>query len=102
MSDITKARFFLKQRKSAMATLETFQLMLATAESKYRSIRMRQVGNKDVPGTWETAEIEAAVDYAVLRYLKKYNHLPVEVSQILQQNVPLQKKKDLAIKWANS
>ena len=102
MNDITKARYYLKHRNSDLQHLESFQLMLVTAEKKYRDIKMRQAGNKDVPGTWDEVEVEAALDYAILRYLKKHNQLPADAPKAFQPGVSLEMKKVIAQRWASS
>ena len=102
MNDITKAKHFLKARGSDMQHLESFALMLATAESKYRELKMRQVGHKDFPGTWDAKEVELSIDLAVLKYLKKNNRLPADVSSIFHPSLTAKEKLELAKQWANS
>lgn len=102
MNDITKARAFLSRRESDLQHLESFGLMFATAQKKYLDIRRRQVGNKDVPGTWDAKEVEAALDYAALKYLKKYGNLPRNVALAFRQGVTLEEKQNLAREWANA
>jgi hypothetical protein len=102
MNDITKARFFLKNRQSDMQHLTSFGLMLATAEQRYRDIRLRQKGNRELPGALDVKEVEAAVDYAVLKYLKKHNRLPSNIGIILEQGTTLDEKKALAQQWSTS
>lgn len=101
MNDITKARHFLKTRGSDLVHLESFALMLATAEKRYREIKMRQKAQIDVPGTWEIKEVEAALDYAALRYLKKHNHLPKDAVRIFSGQATLEEKRATAQRWAN-
>lgn len=102
MTDITKARLYLTKRNSDMQHLESFGLMLATAEQRYRDIKLRQRSNRDGPGTWKDKEIEAALDFATLRYLKKYNKLPPNVSSVFVQGVSAEEKENLARQWANA
>jgi hypothetical protein len=101
MNDITKARFFLKTKGSKLHDLQSFGLMLATAESKYRDVKMRRVG---APGDVEAAdplEVDALVDFALLRHLKQTNRLPDDAGLVLQDGVTLEQKRDLALSWLN-
>ena len=100
MNDITKARYFLKHRGSALQHLQSFSLMLSSAEQKYREVKMRQTGNKDVPGTWEQVEAEAFIDLAVLKYMKKHNQLPSDITSLFAPGVSPEQKQVLAKKWA--
>jgi hypothetical protein len=74
--------------------------MLATAEQQYRDIKLRQQGNKEGPGALDAKEVEAAVDYAVLKYLKKYNKLPSNAGMLSKQGITLEEKKALAQQWS--
>jgi len=100
MNDITKARHYLKTRRSDLEHLGSFALMLSTAENRYREIRMRQSSNIDTPGTWEVQEVEAALDYAALKYLKKYNHLPKDAVKVFSKETTLEDKREIAQRWA--
>lgn len=102
MNDITKARYFLQVRGSKLKDLTSFGLMLATAENKYRDVRMRQVG---APGDREgidPIEVDALVDYAVLKYLKKYNKLPQNASVVVQEGATWEQKREAAMGWVNA
>jgi len=99
MNDITKARYYLKAKQSDMQHLTSFGLMLVTAERKYRDLKLSQQGNKQVVGTYDQREVDAMVDVAVLRYLKKYNQLPKELPQVLQPHLSLEEKKAFAVRW---
>lgn len=102
MNDITKARYFLQARGSKLKDLTSFGLMLATAESKYRDVRQRQVG---APGNREEIdpiEVDALVDYAVLKYLKKYNRLPNNASVVVQEGATWEQKREAAMGWVNA
>ena len=101
MNDITKAKHFLKARKSDLQHLETFALMYNTAEAKYRELKMRQTSGSDAPGTWDEREAEAMINYAVLRYLRRHNQLPKDVSSLFQPGTSPEEKQRLARKWAN-
>ena len=101
MNDITKARYFLKNRSSGLQHLESFALMLSTAEKKYRDIKMRQASNKEIPGTWNEQEAEAALDYALLRYLKKNTQLPPDAAKALLPETSVEDRLALANRWAN-
>ncbi len=98
MSDITKARHYLKSRQSKLQHLTSFGLMLATAENEYRTLRLNQKGNR----AWETfedKEIETSLDYAVLRYLNKFNQLPRNITDAFRPGITLEEKKTLAMAW---
>ena len=102
MNDITKARYFLKTRGSDMQHLTSFGLMFSTAEDKYRTVKLRQQGNRDGEGALDKKEIETSLDYAVLRYLKKYNRLPPNASAVFKPGVTLEDKRDLACQWISA
>ena len=100
MNDITKARHFLKTRSSDMQHLTSFGLMFTTAEQRYREVKLRQQGNREGAGALDAKEVEAAVDYAALKYLKKYNRLPPNAPEVFRQGVTLDEKKSLAQQWS--
>lgn len=102
MNDITKARYYLKGKQSDLQHLTTFGMMLATAEKTYRDIKLKKQGNRETVGTYDKREIEAMVDVAVLRYLKKYNQLPRNLPQALLPSTPLEEKKTLAMGWLSA
>jgi hypothetical protein len=102
MNDITKARYYLKAKQSDMQHLTSFGLMLVTAERKYRDLKLSQVGNKQVVGTYDKQIVEAMVDVAVLRHLKKYNQLPKDLPQALQPNLTLEEKRAFALRWMSA
>ncbi len=102
MNDITKARHYLKTRGSGMQHLTSFGLMFATAEQQYRDIKIRQQVKQDGVGELDGKEVEAAVDYAALKYLKKYNRLPPNIAALFKTNVTLEDKKNLAQQWASA
>ena len=99
MNDITKARKYLSTRASDMATLTSFGLMLATAEQRYRDIRLKKKGNSIDWSNLDDKEVEAALDYAVLKYLKKHNTLPKNITAAFQPDVTLEEKRALAMAW---
>lgn len=99
MNDITKARYFLKTRNSSLQHLTSFGLMFATAEQNYRAIKIRGQGNKEFPGVLEEKEVEASVDYAVLKYLKRFNRLPKDAPTLFTGNISLGGKRRCAEKW---
>jgi len=101
MNDVTKARYFLRTRQSDLATLETFALMYATAENDYKNIKLKQNSKSVAPGELDAKEIEAALDYAALRYMKKHNVLPPNVADIKKPNLSLEEKRSLAAQWFN-
>ena len=95
MNDITKARYYLKGKQSSLQHLTSFGLMLATAERTYRDIKLKKQGNKEVVGTFDNREVDAMVDLAVLRHLKKYNRLPNDLPTIFSQGLTLDEKQEL-------
>lgn len=101
MGDITKARFYLKRRGSKLQHLTTFGLMFATAEQAYREKKITALKGYGEDGSLAKQEIETAVDYAVLRHLKKYNQLPPNISDLFRQDITLEEKRDLATQWYN-
>jgi len=101
MNDLTKARHYLKTRKSDLQHLTSFGLMFATAETAYREVRLRQRTNKDW-GNLQEKEIETALDYAVLRYMKRHNRLPRNIQEAFAPGVTVEKKQELAMVWINS
>ncbi|GAH00047.1 unnamed protein product, partial [marine sediment metagenome] len=52
--------------------------------------------------TLEDKEIELALDYAVLRYLKRHNRLPENITDVFASDVAMSAKKTLAMSWINS
>ncbi len=101
MSDITKARYFLKHRSSNLHSLETFGLMLATAETNYKEVRSQaKNNNKDID--FEQQELECAIDLAVLNYLKKYARLPDDVTKVLLNATSDIEKRNLVMGWYNA
>lgn len=101
MNDIAKARFFLKARGSKLQHLETFALMLATAKSDYKNIRLRSQGNRESV-SFEKKELETAIDLAVLSYLSKHGQLPPNVKEVLSLLSSDADKHQLAMSWYNA
>ena len=101
MNDITKARAFLHAKSSDLEHLVSFGLMLATAEQRYRDIQLRKQGNKEVVGSLDEKEVAVLLDVAVLRYLKRRNRLPKNVTDAFEQGATLERKKELAASWIN-
>ena len=102
MNDITKARAFLNASDSDLQHLVSFGLMLATAEQRYRDIQLRKQGNKEEAGLLDKREVEAALEMAALRYLKRRNQLPRNVTDAFGNGVTLEKKHELAMTWMNA
>lgn len=102
MNDITKARYFLQTKGSKLKDLTSFGLMLATAENKYRDVRRRQVGTPGDREITDPIEVDALIDYAILKYLKKYNRLPQNASVVVQESTTWEQKREVAIEWANA
>jgi hypothetical protein len=101
MSDITKARYFLRAKGSDLQHLETFPLMMATAQTRYRELRQRSKGNKEGVDL-SSQELDAMIDLAVLAYLKKYAQLPKDVPKVLDNTTSAEEKKQLAMGWYNA
>lgn len=101
MNDITKARYFLKQRGSDLQHLESFALMLSAADSHYREVKLQKARKIDQPGTWESYEADCAIDLAVLRYLKRNNQLPRNVADVFKPDITVEEKLNLASSWIN-
>ena len=101
MSDITKARHYLKSRQSKLQHLTSFGLMLATAEKEYRTLRLNHKGNR-AWDTLEDKEIETSLDYAVLRYLGRHNQLPPNITDAFRPGITLEEKKELAMRWIST
>ena len=102
MNDITKARAFLEATNSDLRHLVSFGLMLATSEQRYRDIQLRKQGNRDEAGSLDEKEVDAGIEMAVLRYLKKSNRLPRNITDAFAQGVTLEQKRELAVVWMNS
>ncbi len=101
MNDITKARYYLQQRGSSVAHLTSFGLLLAHAENEDRDIKLRQQGNAE----WDnlsSEEAESALDYAVLKYMKKHNRLPRNITDAFKQGITKEDKIALAMVWISS
>jgi trans-aconitate methyltransferase len=101
MNDITKARAFLSATESDLQYLVSFGLMLATAEQKYRDLQLQRQGHKDVAGSLDEKEIDVVLDVAVLRYLKRNNQLPRNITDAFAPGTTLDRKKELALSWIN-
>ncbi len=101
MNDITKARYFLKTKGSKLHDLQSFGLMLATAEAHYKDVKMRRVGAPGDAMALDPIEIDALVELACLRHLKRTNRLPADAGSVLQDGVTLEQKRDLALSWLN-
>ena len=102
MNDITKARYYLKGTQSDLQHLTSFGLMLATAGQRYRDIKLKKQGNKEVVGNYDEKEAAAMLDYAVLKHLKKFNQLPKDLLKAFEQSITLEEKQALAIRWINA
>ena len=103
MNDITKARHFFTTKGSKLKDLQSFGLMLATAKSTYRDVRLRR--RSGPPGDHEAIdpiEVDALVDLGLLTYLSKTNKLPVDANVVLSKATSLEDKRDLAMIWARS
>lgn len=96
---ITKARHYLKTRQSKLQHLTTFGLMLASAETKYRELRLATRGNRVEAGTLDSALIEAGLDFAVLKYLKKRGNLPSNITKVFRGDTTLEDKFELSQAW---
>jgi len=96
---ISKARHYLKTRESKLQHLPTFGLMVATAEQNYRELRFRTGGNKEEAGILDEALIEAGLDFAVLKYLKKRGNLPKNITNVFRGDTTLKDKFELSQAW---
>ncbi len=96
---ITKARHYLKRRESKLQHLPTFGLMVASAETAYRELRLATRGGKSESGILDTALIEAGLDFAVLKYLKKRGNLPSNIRNVFHGETTLQDKFELSQAW---
>jgi len=101
MNDITKARAFLAATDSKLQHLQSFGLMIATAEQNYKELRLQQQGHKAVPGSLDVREVEIVLELSVLRYLKRNNRLPGNITDAFAPGVTLDQKKELALSWLN-
>lgn len=100
MNDITKARYFLQTKGSKLKELQSFRLMLLTAEAKYRDIRRRfRSGMAGDDINLDAREIDALVDYALLKYLERNNKLPSNAPEVLKASTSLKAKKEIALGW---
>lgn len=99
MNDITKARYFLQAKGSKLKDLTSFGLMLATAESNYRDVRLRRMGAPGNRTEIDPIEVNAIIDYAVLKYLRKYNKLPEDVGVVVQEGATWEEKREAAVRW---
>jgi hypothetical protein len=103
MNDITKARYFFTTKGSKLKELQSFGLMLATANSRYRDIRLRlKSGMAGEGGATDAMEVDALIDLGVLKYMSKFNRLPEDAAQVLRQDVSLEDKREIAMRWARS
>ena len=102
MNDITKARYYLQTRGSKLQYNPTFGSMLAEAEKKYRNFRVDNQGAAGDPETIDPKEVDALLDYAALKYLKRHNKLPPTAKEALGENTSLEKKRELALSWVNA
>lgn len=75
--------------------------MLATAEQAYKNLKLRQKGNKEGISL-EVQEVETALDYAVLRYLKRHNQLPSDITKAFGPEATLESKREMAMVWLNA
>ena len=83
-----------------MQHLTYFGLMLATAEQRYRDIKMRQRGDAEIFDLTDK-KVEIMLDVAVLRYMKRNSQLPRDVSTALHPETTLEDKYNLALGWMN-
>lgn len=102
MNDITKARYFLQTRGSKLKELTSFGLMLATAERNYRDVRLQRQGAPGDPSEIDPIEVNALIDYAALKYLKRYNTLPPTAKEALKEGTTLERQRELALSWINA
>jgi len=101
MNDITKARYFLKSKGSKLQHLESFGLMLATAEDRYRASRIQKASKKGADDSLTREELDSAIDYAVLKYLKRHNQLPTNLPKVLHPGTSVEEKRKMVEAWVN-
>jgi len=100
MSDITKARQYLKMRGSKLQNMTSFGLMYNTAKAEYSDIRLKIRNHKeDYPGALSEKEVYTLVDFAVLNYLRKHAVLPGNVSTLFTGTTTLHEMRDMAVAW---
>ena len=102
MNDITKARAFLSAHDSDLQHLTSFGLMLATAKQEYRDLQLNKQGNPEAGGVLDKREVEAALNLAVLRYLKRNNQLPPNVTTAFRNGITAEEQRELALSWMNA
>lgn len=102
MNDITKARYYLQTRGSKLQYNPTFGSMLAEAEKRYRNVKIDSKGVAGDPEEIDPIEVDALLDYAALRYLKRTNKLPPTAQEALGENTSLERKRELALSWVNA
>ena len=102
MNDITKARYYLKGKQSNLQHLGSFGTMLATAESRYKELKLKKKGNREIEGTYDAQEVDAMLDLAVLRHLRKYNRLPRDLPQVFRQGITLEETRELSLRWISA
>ena len=102
MNDITKARAFLNAQKSDLQHLTSFGLMLATAKQKYRDLQLNKQGRAEIGTGLDRREVDAALNLAVLRYLKRNNQLPPNVKAAFRNGITLEEQQELAMMWMNA
>ena len=52
-------------------------------------------------GTLDEKEVEASLEMAALRYLKRHNQLPQNVAEALNPATTPEQKHELAMSWMN-
>ncbi len=103
MNDITKARYFFETKGSKLKDLQSFRLMLATANDRYLNIRRlkRSKSPRDLEDL-DPQETDALVDFALLKYLGRHNKLPENAPVVLRQDISLREKKEIALVWVQA
>jgi hypothetical protein len=102
MNDITKARAFLTAQKSDLQHLTSFGLMLATATQEYRDLQLNKKGKPNAGSVLDKREVDAALNLAALRYLKRHNQLPPNVKTAFRNGVTAEEQRELAMTWMNA
>jgi len=101
MNDITKARAFLNAQDSDLQHLTSFGLMLATAKQRYNDICLKKQGSVG-DDNLDRKEVGAALELSVLRYLRKHNHLPPNVTNAFRNGITVEEQQELALSWMNA
>ena len=103
MTDITKARKYLKSRNSDLQHLTSFGLMYNTAKTRYTDIKMKiNTRRESYSGEHGAKEVQLLLDFAVLTYMRKHGTLPPNVSNIFTGTMSVDELREAALGWLYS